>query len=703
MNRKLLFVVVLLSLTVALTGMTAPKTALLEMFTNAGCGPCIYGNQFLTQFIQNNPGLDFAVIRTHSYWPSNRDVMYLNDTTMSRARTTYYSVSGVPDFFLDGGDYNISGTMSTDNNTLKSAIEREIAEGSDYTLNVQVSRTEEAINVAVNVVMDDDVTIPSRLYLRTALIENGVQYTGSNGETSHDQALRQMLPDYRGVRVDTAPFDFTGEFEIRPAYNPSNLEVVVYLQDDATKEIFQSWAESVAKPFKSWLGAGAEGTTFLQDNQMVQFGPINILNKSQDPLDVNASLNLTNLPAGWTANIVAGGEGGGKASLPGSVITLAPLEQKEVFVEVNPGTHEGLATIGINFNTTVENAEYTGSAEFKAINTHNDVLYVDKWTPATVEGTDNLQELFTEALGNTSYFNYRAKELGAFKGDLSQFKLIIWNAAFAGVQDGGLSEEEEAVLATYLDNGGNLFFSSWQYILDRYIDVWASSSFTFRFTSSMFIYKYFGVRRAKLTGLDDETYPDPTTAPRRIFGIDGNFVSDGYSTLQLEQDLLYWTTILRLIDEEKALFLTDDFDDYNIVGCYNQLANGARTIYFNIPLEAISKDEEIQPILMRALKWLHHPQGVNDKPIFTKNAVTIGPNPFNKNLQIKFAEPLAKDAQLRIFDLNGAVVQAVSIKKGAELWNSKDNKTFANLPTGTYLVEVDVDSEKTIEKIVKLQ
>ncbi len=84
----------------------------------------------------------------------------------------------------------------------------------------------------------------SMLKLRVALVENGIRYNASNGQTVFYQVFRKMYPDVSGMAVDFNSIgqttDISVPFSIDTAtFDEDSLEFVAFLQSDVTGEILQ--------------------------------------------------------------------------------------------------------------------------------------------------------------------------------------------------------------------------------------------------------------------------------------------------------------------------------------------------------------------------------------------------------------------------------------------------------------------------------
>jgi hypothetical protein len=245
------------TLTAAITvvSQTIQRLPLLESFTSSTCAPCVAGNNNMKAVLGANPN-KWALIKYQMSWPGAGDPYY---TLEGGTRRTFYGINSVPALVVEAAPFiNSSNFTAAMLNTAynKAAFVGLVASfdqaGAGKTLD---------INVTINPV----ASIPSNnLKLHTAIFEyQTTQNVGSNGETSFDYVMKKMVPDASGTAVaalsdgvaqtKTLSYTFNGNFRLPAnASSPTNhaiehsveqffdLGVIVWLQDNVTKEVFQA-------------------------------------------------------------------------------------------------------------------------------------------------------------------------------------------------------------------------------------------------------------------------------------------------------------------------------------------------------------------------------------------------------------------------------------------------------------------------------
>lgn len=188
-----------------------------------------------------------AVIRYHVWWPGSNDPFYKVDMNDVAARVAYYTVSGVPASRLDGQQGAIANSTVRSRANVESPLSIEL--WNDYdpgarqgTVTAKFKNTSAATSVSGKI--------------QFALCETGIFFAAPNGVPIHNQTMLDMLPNANGEPVALAPGDsieksrdytVIEKFPLNPPQNtnfhkvpPESCQIVVFVQNSATKEIFQA-------------------------------------------------------------------------------------------------------------------------------------------------------------------------------------------------------------------------------------------------------------------------------------------------------------------------------------------------------------------------------------------------------------------------------------------------------------------------------
>ena len=213
------------------------RTPMIEHFSSATCGPCVAANNGMSTLTSNNPG-KYTYTKYPMNWPSQGDPYFTTETEVKRY---YYNISGAPELYLDGNFYGM--TYIDDETFNKRYDETSLA-------NVRGAFTVEGNTITVTA---DFMTYFDAENLKAYISVNEKTTTGNavpvdnngNGETEFHHIMMKMLPDANGSTLNIK----AGEHKhLELSYDMSqtfmedinDLEVAIWLQNDSTKEIYNS-------------------------------------------------------------------------------------------------------------------------------------------------------------------------------------------------------------------------------------------------------------------------------------------------------------------------------------------------------------------------------------------------------------------------------------------------------------------------------
>ena len=245
------------------------RLVLAEVFTGSGCPPCVGADLAFDAAMERYSRKDLAVVMYHQHIP-RPDPMTNSDT---QARLKYYSVGGVPTYFIDGSkvDYNGAGRDATKSvwEHIQPFIEKELNTPAEEKIDVHASVARNAVKVTAALAA---VKSESKdLKVHVLLLEKELTYSGENGIRFHPMVVRAMGgKDDDGFALDpSAPASFEQSWDLgkigaslrtqlddyevkghrgnsfkfiekKYQIDPGNLAVVVFVQDSKNKHILQA-------------------------------------------------------------------------------------------------------------------------------------------------------------------------------------------------------------------------------------------------------------------------------------------------------------------------------------------------------------------------------------------------------------------------------------------------------------------------------
>ncbi len=219
------------------------KMVLLEHFTNNSDTTSILSNQILENII-DNLNKDVINLEYHTSFPGN-DLLNLINPMVPEARVFYYGLSNVPYTLMDGGingkylfDYHLKDPDKKD-------LLLESLKDPEFQLKLNTIYSDNSVNINVTMTALKAISL-RELTLHSVIIEKELNDINSvYGPETFYNVVRDFIPNTSGTYIYKT-WNPGSEENINYTWNYSNvtdkeqLRVIVFLQDESTKEIFQA-------------------------------------------------------------------------------------------------------------------------------------------------------------------------------------------------------------------------------------------------------------------------------------------------------------------------------------------------------------------------------------------------------------------------------------------------------------------------------
>lgn len=230
-----------------------------EIFTSSTCGPCTPGNTNFHNIIDGQRETECTYIKYQQNFPGSGDPYA---SSQSVGRRNYYAINSIPRMEIDGGwDGNA--------NSFSSALHTQaLANFSLVELDATFDKWGQSVVTTINV---DAIKNLNNVSVYAAVLETyNDKNVKTNGETEFLYVFKRFMSPTSGESINiisgtptskTFQVDFKGEYKLASDGQQSswinintnhdvedfnNLKVVVWIQDNATKEVLQStYAEEV--------------------------------------------------------------------------------------------------------------------------------------------------------------------------------------------------------------------------------------------------------------------------------------------------------------------------------------------------------------------------------------------------------------------------------------------------------------------------
>lgn len=463
----------LLPVAAIITGLAAsaqvPRHVLFEHFTQASCGPCASQNPgFKTSILDANPS-KVKHIAYHTSWPGT-DPMYNFNSGANGARTSFYSVSGVPSITLMGNK-----KTGAPGNFTQADVDNTWNASSP--IKMEVSEVDNGTNRDVTVKITSLGTPPAGTYnLYVAVIERNVNYTsppGSNGEKYFPNVFRAMLTGgaqtlpgsggnangtsvslpAQGNTITMGPYNYLESWKV---FNANEMAAVAWIQNTSTKEIIQCGAtfDAPANGTMS-LPAAVVANVNASTAHNFDFNTSNTGSASE-----NFSYTLTtNAPGNWTGGFVINGQNyTNSASL-----SIPAGTTYSVQINVTPGSTPAVGKYTLTMQSTTNPSSPANVTEVYVISGVTDLIVSNAAGQGDNTGTGlDFESQYVAGIQSASNTTYGATDdnvlLKALQNNaMGPIKYIYWNVAwtFPTFNSDALVNE----LTTFLNNGGCLFMA----------------------------------------------------------------------------------------------------------------------------------------------------------------------------------------------------------------------------------------------------
>ena len=233
----------------------AVRRPLIEVFSSSTCAPCAPANTTFKNLMDAQTAGDYNYIKYQMSWPGTGDPYY---TLEAAAKRQLYGVNSVPNAQIDGGWNGHAGQITQPILNQYKGVPSFMNLAGYYTVDAATKKVDMVINTTPL------VSTTKALSLQVAIYEKSTtQNAKTNSESTFYNVMKKMVPDQNGTTLtnltdgvmQTANLSYTFNGSYTLPINASapvdhatahtvedfnDLGVMVWIQDMATKEIYQS-------------------------------------------------------------------------------------------------------------------------------------------------------------------------------------------------------------------------------------------------------------------------------------------------------------------------------------------------------------------------------------------------------------------------------------------------------------------------------
>jgi hypothetical protein len=217
------------------------QNVILEIGTGVTCGYCPGVALGADDLVEN--GKPVSVIEYH-YFDHNNDPF---SNSAAETRTNYYHIFSYPTSFFDGIIKHKGGSISESlYEVFLPKVEERMAVNTPVSIKFSTKYVNKGYSVVVNIIKLAPV-LDTSFVLNFVITESDIEYEWEN-QQKLNFVERIMLPDAKGIAIDLKNNDtVTHEYyvEIQEEWNPENLEIVAFIQNQYNKEIINGYSEKL--------------------------------------------------------------------------------------------------------------------------------------------------------------------------------------------------------------------------------------------------------------------------------------------------------------------------------------------------------------------------------------------------------------------------------------------------------------------------
>lgn len=436
------------------------RPVVLEEYTGVNCGYCPDGHQ-KAQAIYDADPFNTVLINVHAGGYANPSAGQPDfRTSFGNNLAANAGVTGYPSGTVNR--HKFDGATATELDRGAWASKAADLKNLSSPVNVGVSSTfnETSRELTVNVELYyTDNSPQAKNFLHVAFLENGyIGYqadyaSGNKTNYVHNHILRNLLTGQWGAEITTTTkgtsHNLTYTYTVPAQFDINKCDVAVFVSE--SKNEIYSGKKVKANGGQTLITSDLTNTTpyqFIEKNAVKEL--TFTLTSELNQADAFMIETETEMPDGWAVEYVLGGQ----PYVPGTEVTFAANESKELVAKVTSNDSKGLGTIKVSF----------GAVNFPETETSAGTTYL--FTP--------VKDLVVSHIGNISYVTNYNDGLDAAQNEdhaavsediffalaenlsVSSVKNIYYNVGWSFP---GLSPKMVDFLTTFLDNGGNLFIA----------------------------------------------------------------------------------------------------------------------------------------------------------------------------------------------------------------------------------------------------
>ena len=252
---------------------TENKTVVMELFTETWCGPCKNADLATDELREDYSTDDLLILEYH--YDQSGDPFFTDETNYRFNQ--YYSFNSWPSAMFDGTREEVgSGSVKEVRDRYNEHIQAQLQEQSHFSITI-LDPSYSSNNGYVRAYIAERSDSERRnLTVNTVIYRDRLQYDGGNGITDHRYVVREMFAEPLALPTDVVEYNFTLPNDSQYFEFGDNVGIVIFIQDDDTKEILQAETHAFfTQETKEDDNEGSDendGQNILIENPMIPVG-----------------------------------------------------------------------------------------------------------------------------------------------------------------------------------------------------------------------------------------------------------------------------------------------------------------------------------------------------------------------------------------------------------------------------------------------
>ncbi|MBL4653964.1 MAG: T9SS type A sorting domain-containing protein, partial [Flavobacteriales bacterium] len=207
------------------------RLVLLEHFTNAGISSAgVAYDAAVNSIVSNNPN-DVIDIQYHTKFPSD-DILNADNPADPSTRVLYYGITNTPYSHMDGNQYSGAAWTQQD-------LDFRVLQDPQFDIDLSTNVGGTDIQITAKIISRNNLD-SSDITLHIAVVESNINLSGTN----YSSVLKALLPDAAGTNYERTwntgeSSTVTETYDLRNLYDERLFEVIAFVQNNTTKEVYQ--------------------------------------------------------------------------------------------------------------------------------------------------------------------------------------------------------------------------------------------------------------------------------------------------------------------------------------------------------------------------------------------------------------------------------------------------------------------------------